>query len=996
GLLTAAAIDAAAGIVLTELGLPPYFFRNLSREALSTLLRSTGRTIQPAGTGYVLRSEVSEVPLNMEGGLQLRIATPANRDRMEAVLDAVMSGHRIEYYRGREGRYFTYIIHSEPVPSLEEVNRGCSPFAFNLIKTGPAIPAETRSRYETFLQRASSCVYPLVEVTQADTGEVRLMFLEDFRHSPLPVIRRMLEELKITLNRAYWETYRGPAGRVQSVCSLYLKGQPPAGKLGMALKRLKALLAIQVDGFDELYTSAALSFPEYLFLRLAAVFLHTFVHKQYPVDREIMAALDRADLQENFARRVFNANRSEFTRSGIVETLRSHPELVKELYRLFDRKFNPEKTRHLSSESVERTLAAYRRKVEIIFVEDRTACDLFLFLTHLVTSVRKTNFYRSEKRAFSFWLDPDVLDPTVFSGRVYSVFLVVGFHGVGTHMRAAEIARGGLRLSRVTAANYENILDEMPLLNFALGPVAQRLKHKDIAEDGAKGVIVPAPEYAAEPREVILDYGEGILDLVEKNGEVLDYLGKQELVFFGPDEGTAGFMDLIAGRARDRGYRHWRTVATGKSTGIPHDAYGLTEDGKLFGLHSRGEEGTELEIEGRSVLLTRDTGRILHQLGWPIETSGMTTTGVLACLRTIEEYTGLKEEDLSLMMTGGPDGDLGSNQLLSFRGKVCLIVDSGAVLFDAHGLDREELAKLALARHTRPRLNCLTFPESKLSRLGFKIPRQKGSFSLPDKTMIEDGAFFHRSCLTDISLRRLVEQAGINVFIPCGGFKDTINSDNVTAFLSLFKELRIIVEGANVFFDETSRDLIARRTSILQIRDLTANKGGVTSSSLAEVLPGFLLGDEYEKFLVEDAAIRSAFIREILQIIRENGRAETKMLLLLHEKTGLSLPALSVQTSRWLLDLQDHLYSKLEILLSDREMVAGVLHAYIPGVLRRLLGPERLQKVLSADELVPYRNAIITKKLASLALYRYATEWPDFLKRLEHNFLPVLRSLLLE
>ena len=107
----------------------------------------------------------------------------------------------------------------------------------------------------------------------------------------------------------------------------------------------------------------------------------------------------------------------------------------------------------------------------------------------------------------------------------------------------------------------------------------------------------------------MLDFSEGVMDLTQPSDEVVDHLGKPEMVFFGPDEGTAGFMDAVACRARERGYKYWRTATTGKSFGIPHDTYGLTCDRRVFGLNSRGAEGTELEIEGLPVLTTTDPSR---------------------------------------------------------------------------------------------------------------------------------------------------------------------------------------------------------------------------------------------------------------------------------------------------------------------------------------------------------------------------------------------------
>ncbi len=45
-------------------------------------------------------------------------------------------------------------------------------------------------------------------------------------------------------------------------------------------------------------------------------------------------------------------------------------------------------------------------------------------------------------------------------------------------------------------------------------------------------------------------------------------------------------------------------------------------------------------------------------------------------------------------MTGGPDGDLGSNEIKMGTEKICAIVDGSGVLYDPEGIDREALLKL--------------------------------------------------------------------------------------------------------------------------------------------------------------------------------------------------------------------------------------------------------------------------------------------------------------
>lgn len=59
----------------------------------------------------------------------------------------------------------------------------------------------------------------------------------------------------------------------------------------------------------------------------------------------------------------------------------------------------------------------------------------------------------------------------------------------------------------------------------------------------------------------------------------MDEYGKEEILFFGPDEGTADYMNWASQHARKRSYQFWRSFTTGKSPefgGIPHDTFGMT------------------------------------------------------------------------------------------------------------------------------------------------------------------------------------------------------------------------------------------------------------------------------------------------------------------------------------------------------------------------------------------------------------------------------------
>lgn len=136
-----------------------------------------------------------------------------------------------------------------------------------------------------------------------------------------------------------------------------------------------------------------------------------------------------------------------------------------------------------------------------------------------------------------------------------------------------------------------------------------------------------------QPRVAFEKYVDAILDLLivgESRGikeKIIDLYGKPEMLFFGPDEGTADMMDWASQHARQRGAHFWKAFTTGKSQtigGIPHDVFGMTT-------------------------------RSVHQY----------VIGVYRKLglKVFIDNLWFKEENMTKMQTGGPDGDLGSNEI---------------------------------------------------------------------------------------------------------------------------------------------------------------------------------------------------------------------------------------------------------------------------------------------------------------------------------------------
>lgn len=69
----------------------------------------------------------------------------------------------------------------------------------------------------------------------------------------------------------------------------------------------------------------------------------------------------------------------------------------------------------------------------------------------------------------------------------------------------------------------------------------------------------------------------------------------------------------------------------------------------------------------------------------------MTTRSVRAFVKGIQNKLSLVEENCTKFMTGGPDGDLGSNEIKMSKEKIIGVVDGSGVLYDPEGINREHL-----------------------------------------------------------------------------------------------------------------------------------------------------------------------------------------------------------------------------------------------------------------------------------------------------------------
>ncbi|KAJ7600284.1 NAD-specific glutamate dehydrogenase [Mycena floridula] len=617
-----------------------------------------------------------------------------------------------------------------------------------------------------------------------------------------------------------------------------------------------------------------------------------------------------------------------FTRESIANIIQAYPELIRLLY------VNFAMTHYPSSSDASQLMPtlSYQRLQTVQPLTDEELYDkirrtvpnkselqvlesFLIFNKHIL----KTNFYQPTKVALSFRLAPDFLPEVEYPKKPFGMFFVIGNEFRGFHIRFRDVARGGIRL--VMSRNKENYSINQRMLfdeNYGLAST-QSLKNKDIPEGGAKGTILPS--IGASPRLCFEKYVDAIIDLLIPGQTpgiketLVDLYAKPELLFFGPDEGTADMMDWAALHARDRGAETWwKSFTTGKSAqtlgGVPHDTY------------------------------------------------GMTSLSIRQYVLGIYKQLGLKEKDVTKVQTGGPDGDLGSNEILLSSDKTVAIIDGSGVLADPAGLNREELVRLA-----KLRIPVCNFDKSKLSKDGYLVKVEEHDVKLPSGEVILDGTDFRNAA----HLRFKAD-----LFVPCGGRPEAVNISNMAALIDAEGKphFKYIVEGANLFLTQQARLHLEKRKVIL-FKDSSANKGGVTSSSL-EVLAGLALSTtEYVDLMIfkdgKPSEFYQSYVKDIQQKITENAASEFQCIWKEHARLGGTKPrtTISDELSSTLNNLQAELESS--DLFDDVPSRKGVIRRAIPKTLVEKVGLETLLERLPE----PYQRALFSSWVASHFIYKY-------------------------
>ncbi|KAH9892917.1 NAD-specific glutamate dehydrogenase-like protein [Xylariomycetidae sp. FL2044] len=946
-------LDAQISWFYNELGIDDVYFQMEGVDAIATIITSMYAAKVAA---YARIDKREEIRLDMEAAdhaIYIDTSEPGKPNlegpRFETKLEAKYLDHTDPETRFRVETFRSPVTISGD-PSSKTSLRCYFVYQCQFVDTRPD-PNETRLEvisdrmfltkatkntkqvYAEIIKLAVSRTGPVIEVFDIeDSDEKRLVVA--FRSRTARGIFSALSDLYhyygVTSTRKYVEQFSNGI----TVMSIYLKPAtnlepkpvPMDQSIHQITKEISLLYCIPQTKLHPLFASGQLSLQETIYGHCVWVFVQHFLNRLGPEYISIAEALSpnnsiHASILNKLKRRL----RTEtFTPDYILEIIQSYPGLVRSLYAAFASvhlSVGAGFEKHLIAPTPVVDVMSDARLKETIARETSNEHEEMVMTAFRIfnTAVLKTNYFTPTKVALSFRLDPSFLPEFEYPRRLYGMFLVISAEARGFHLRFKDVARGGIRIvkSRSKEAygiNARNLFDE----NYGLASTQQR-KNKDIPEGGSKGVILLNAKQQDRAREAFEKYIDSILDLLlpaETPGiknPVVDLYRKQEILFMGPDENTADLVDWATEHARIRGAPWWKSFFTGKSPtlgGIPHDSY------------------------------------------------GMTTLSVREYVKGIYRKLNLDPATVRKMQTGGPDGDLGSNEILLSNEKYTSIVDGSGVLVDANGIDKDELLRLA-----KKRAMISEFDLSKLSKDGYRVLCDDQNITLPSGEFVPNGVTFRNFYHTR-------DSGMTDCFVPCGGRPESIDLGNVGKLIKDGKStIPYIVEGANLFITQEAKERLEAAGCILY-KDASANKGGVTSSSL-EVLASLSFDDQgfvenmCHKGVGEAPAFYKAYVQQVQETICNNARLEFEAIWREHEQTKEPRSKLSDTLSNAITGLDEELQKS--DLWEDHEIRAKVLADALPKLLLDKIGLETIiQRVPDA-----YLRAIFGSYLASRFVYEY-------------------------
>lgn len=675
-----------------------------------------------------------------------------------------------------------------------------------------------------------------------------------------------------------------------------------------------------------------------------------------------------------------HADPNLYSVSNIEEALCRHPELSLKLLKAFELKFHPDRLNYRAYKELRKELMSLVDEIDTGNVlNDTRRMNVLKQSIYFIEYTLKTNYYRNNKSAISFRLNPTYLDHAPFDRSEkfpelpFAIFFVKGMHFIGFHIRFKDLSRGGLRT--VMPQRHEQMVAELNNVFLECYNLAytQQKKNKDIPEGGSKAIIFLEPyerlhseadiyrtelqsnnhtpeeieeklstfrkeqkiEYLYQTQRAFIHSFVTIVNCEEdgslKARDIVDYWKKPEYIYLGPDENMHNVLiEWISEYSKTCGYKPGVAFISSKpGAGINHKEYGITS----FGVNV-----------------------------YMIETL---------------KFLGINPEKdpFTIKISGGPDGDVAGNQILNLykyfpkTAKLLALTDISGTIYDPEGLHLDEMAKLFKTGQSINR-----YPVKKLNDGGFLLDtqtkREQSAYVSQTLCYHKDKGKVIEKWLSgnDMNhiLRTNLHQTPTDIFIPAGGRPRTLNEQNYYEYLDETgtPTSKAIVEGANLYLTPGARTAL-EELGVIIVKDSSANKGGVICSSL-EVLAGLTLTEE--EFLLE----KNAIMEEILAFISEKAKDEADLLLRSREQLSLPLTVISDKIS---LRINTYTYEILDYLetitLSSEpdDPLIQCLFNYCPP-----LFVEKYQdRLLQMPDM--HKKAMIACYIASKLVYKRGLKW---------------------
>ncbi|KAL0638274.1 NAD-dependent glutamate dehydrogenase [Maublancomyces gigas] len=845
--------------------------------------------------------------------------------------------YRLESFRSTDARVRCYFVYKcdfvNPKPDANETDLAVISDKSFLERATP----NTMVIYQHIVKTVTERTGPVIQMIEIEgTKEKRLVI--GFKQGTAMGIFSALSDLYhyygCTSARKYVEQFSNGV----TVMSIYLCPVPTAmtnpthppieTSIYQIMKEVSLLYCIPQNMFQAHFISGKLSLQETIYAHCVCHFVGHFLNRLGSEYTSVSQFLDpnnaaHAETLNNLKRRF---RQETFTADYIFEVINDYPELIHSLYLGFAGKYwvqthGADELPSLSSQRLrvdrvlndEELMTNISRSVRNEHQEKVMNCFI-TFNQHVL----KTNFYTPTKVALSFRMCPKFLPSVEYPQPLYGMFFVVGSEFRGFHLRFGDIARGGIRIVKsrsrdVYSANARSVFDE----NYNLASTQHR-KNKDIPESGAKGVVLLDEKHQDKEVGAFKKYIDAILDLLLEpkspgiKDPIIDFYKKPEILFMGPDENTAGLVDWATTHAKARAAPFWKSFFTGKSPslgGMPHDTY------------------------------------------------GMTSLGVREFVLGIYRKMNVNPLEMVKLQIGGPDGDLGSNEILLSNEKYAAIVDGSGVLVDPKGLNHDELIRLATKRAM-----ISEFDMAKLSSDGYRVLLDDVDVTLPDGEVVNNGTMFRNN----FHLRTNIHY---DVFVPCGGRPEAIDLNNVTKLMKDGKcAIPFIVEGANLFISQDAKLRLENAGAIL-FKDASANKGGVLASL------AFDDTDFVKHMCVGDGNVPefyANYVKEVQKTIQHNARLEFEALWREHKVTGKAISILSDELSLAITKLDEELQETE--LWKNIQLRDGVLREALPKCLVEVAGLDEILKRVPIN----YLRSIFGSYLASRFIYEYGCNSSQF------------------